>query len=566
MRRERRSGRKDSRSNDGAKGRRSVPTIEPLAESPSWGRWALAALIVVAAVVVYWNTLDNEFVTWDDADYVYHNPLLKGGLGEIWTEAFKEKSHEQYYPLVFTSFWIEHHFVGIAPKLYHATQIALHAANAALLFFVLRWLGVRLPAAALTAALFAVHPINVASVAWVTERKNTLSGFFCLAALLLYLQYRRGKATWRYWASLGAFLLALLSKTAIVLLPALFIVGDRILDRRWSKASFARAIPYFFLAFVMAMVTIHIEKQHSKSGEPIDPALRPLVACAAVVHYVGKLVWPTGFLPIYPRWPVSFGAPRYWISLAAILVAVILLLRFRKRLSEYAPWCVAMFFLPLAPAIGLIHFNLMQYTFVADHLVYLSAIGVFLAIALVLDRLFRIAKSPPDPGLAKGAVFIVAAAAILGGLTIRQNRVWHDGVSLWECTLSGNPDCVPANLNLGNHYSRNKDYEKAIPYYREAARLIPDHVNTPRWAAECCRSLGRQEEAIEYFQESMRRAEKKNPHFVTVHLEYAAYLVSLGRSDEARAVYEFVLTKDPRNSLAKKGLDRLNSAGTDPNR
>ncbi len=543
--------------------------IEPLAVTPWWMRWGLAALIAASAVAVYWNTLDNEFVTWDDADYVYNNPLLKGGLGSIWGEVFKEKKHEQYYPLVFTSYWIEYQFVGLSPRLYHVTQMGLHAANAMLWLFVLRWLGVTLPAAALTAALFAVHPINVASVAWVTERKNTLSGLFFLISLLLYLQHRHGKGTWRYWASVASLLLALFAKTTVVVLPVLLIVSDRLLDRRWTKASLRRAIPYLALAFVMAVITINVEREHSKSGRPMEPALRPLVASAAIVHYLGKIIWPAGLLPLYPRWPESFGEPRYWISAAMIVVAGALLIRFRKKLGVFALWCAAMFLLPLAPVIGLIHFNLMQFSFVSDHLVYLSAPGVFLAAALALERAFRRpASSDPAPrprtGFARPALMIVVVTIALGGPTVRRNRVWRDGVTFWECTLAGNPDCVPGNLNLGNHYERNKQYEKALPYYREATRLTPDHVNSPRFYAKCCRQLGRHEEAIEYYQEALRRADRKNPRYTAVHLEYANYLRSLGRWEEARVAYERVLQKDRNDESASKALRALSANTSRP--
>ena len=547
---------KKERRRTGQRDRRVEPMIEPLAPTDWWARWALAAMVALSAVVVYWNTLENGFVSWDDGDYVYQNPLLQGSLGSIWGELFKEDKHEQYYPLVFTSFWIEHKFVGTEPKLYHATQIALHAINSMLWLFVLRWLGVSLPAAALTAALFAVHPVNVASVSWVTERKNTLSGLFFLLSLLLYLQHRRGGRAWRHWASLASFQLALFAKTAVVILPALLIVGDRVLDRNWTKSSIRRAVPFLALAFIMAMITIGVEGEQSKSGKPVDPALRPLIACAAIVHYVGKIVWPANLLPIYPRWPESFGEPYYWLSAAALVVVAVLLVRFRKPLGDRAMWCLALFLLPLLPALGLKHFNLMQFSFVADHLMYLSAPGLFLAAALVVERLVRLADHVAV-GFGRGAV-IAAVVLVLGWLTIRQNRVWQNTETFWQYTLKGNPDCVPGNINLGNHYKRASKFEKALPYYRAAARLLPDHLNSPRFYAQCCRELGRHDEALEWYQEAIRRGEKKSPRYVAIHLEYASYLRVLKRPSDAREVYYTVLRKDPGNRVARQSLEKLN--------
>lgn len=562
MKRESRQEKKQRRTED-RRGRRAEPMIEPLAPTAWWARWALAALVATAAILVYWNTLENEFVSWDDGDYVYQNPLLQGSLGSIWGELFKEDKHEQYYPLVFTSYWIEHKFVGVEPRLYHATQIALHAINSMLWLFVLRWLGVSLPAAALTAALFAVHPVNVASVAWVTERKNTLSGLFFLLSLLFYLQHRRSGGAWRYGASLASFQLALFAKTAVVILPALLIVSDRVLDRRWTKSSLRRVVPYLALAFIMAMITIGVEGEQSKSGKPVDPMLRPLIACAALVHYAAKVIWPAHLLPVYPRWQESFLEPRYWFSAAALVVAVILLVRFRKKLGDRALWCVALFLLPLLPALGLKHFNLMQFSFVADHLMYLSAPGLFLAAALVLDRVLVRAQSSEDPaerqvefGIAVAS--IIAASLALGWLTVRQNKVWHDTESFWVYTLEGNPDCVPGNINLGNYYRRTKQCEKALPYYRAAARLLPNHTDSTRSCAQCCRELGRHDEALQWYQEALRRVDKKKPRYVAIHLEYASYLRRINRPDEARAVYEVVLRKEPGNRVALQGLERLN--------
>jgi cytochrome c-type biogenesis protein CcmH/NrfG len=140
---------------------------------------------------------------------------------------------------------------------------------------------------------------------------------------------------------------------------------------------------------------------------------------------------------------------------------------------------------------------------------------------------------------------------------MRQNRVWHDGVSLWEYTLAGNPGCISGHLNLGNHYKRTRQDEKALGHYREAMRLLPDHINSARSCAQCCRALNRSDEAIAYFQEAMRRAERKNPRYTAVHLEYAGYLRKLGRLEEARAAYEAVLAKDPAERTARAALERM---------
>ncbi len=539
--------------------------------------YALASLVIAAATIgVYWNTLGNDFVTWDDADYVYANPLLPGGLGAIWGDFTADKPHEQYYPMVFTSFWIEYCFVKTEPYLYHATQMILHAANAVLLLLVLRQLGVRYFPAVLAAALFALHPINVCSVAWVTERKNTLSELFVLLALLLYLRFRRRAGSWRYVTALFCFALALLSKSAVISLVPILIITDRLLDRRWSVASLKRAVPFFVLAMIMAAVTLSAEQRQAKSSEPLDPQLRPFVAAAALTHYGAKLVTPTDLLPVYPRWsdnPATvLSEPRYVVSMLLVLVSGVLIYVYRRKLGGTVLWGLAVFLLMTLPTLGFKNFNFLQHSFVSDHFVYHGTPGVFLAFAVLLDRLRRgsgftlapeeTAVDHPSPGASAlrmvsvtlVAVVVVATCAVL---TIRQNRVWESGVTMWEYTLLGNPDCFPANQNLGNHYARNGDFETALGYFKETIRINPTHVLRHRDCAHCCRELGRVADAIDYYRRALEVAAETNRLAVRTHTEYADYLLQLGRWQDATREYEAILWKRPDHARARAALRQL---------
>ena len=561
-----------------------LPAID---STPVW-RWLAAAVLVAAmAVAVYVNTCNNDFVTWDDTDYVTKNPLLRGSIGDVWGDlgaAFDDdpnsKPHEQYYPLVFTSFWIEYQLVELDPWLYHATQVALHAINAALLLLLLRQLGVGLFPAIFAAALFAVHPINVASVAWVTERKNTLSMLFMLIALWLYVTHCRRQRWWPYVISMVAFAAALLSKTAAVTLVPVLLITDWLLYRQWRLAAMARVVPFLVLGLVMVAVTAHVEALQSKSGQPLDPLLRLLVAAAALAHYVLKLVWPAQLLPIYPRWADTLAGamsqPRYWISLIAVIVVLVLIWRYRRWLGPYVLWGLAVFLFGLFPMLGLKHFNFLQFSFVSDHFVYHAAPGLFLVVGLLLERWRTRSKhrspssdtqtakqaiiSPPGSTtsgrtwttpsawrtvIVAGVTLVILAAC--SWLAIEQNRVWATGETMWLYTLTGNPDCYPANANLANHYVRQGDFEAAYPRYCQAASILPTHVNS-RWsAAHCARQLGRVAEALDWYDQAWQvAADTSRPRTaMVIRTEKAGYLHQLGRIEDAKSEYQQILQADP---------------------
>lgn len=527
-----------------------------MAGGPSLTRWTLALFIAAAAIAAHAASRSCGYVNWDDTDYIPRNSLVvgDGGLGAIWTDVADKDSHQQYYPLTFTSLWIEHRFVGVEPRLYHTTQVVLHAVNAVLIFFALRWLGLPIFAGACAALLFAVHPINVASVAWLAERKNTLSGVLFWLSLLLYLQFRHKRGAWRYVAALAAFQLGLFAKTAVVVLAPLLIVTDRLLDGRWSFAALKRAAPFFLLAIVMTFITAGVESRISRSGTPIDEALRPLVAAAALCHNIEKIILPVNLLPIYPRWPESFTEPRYLICLAIILAGAVGLYKYRTRISPQAFWGIALFIFAALPTLGFKHFNFLQYAFVSDHFMYLSAVGVFVVIGVTLDRLTA------NKGRVAAQIALCLAVGACAWLSIRQCRVWQSPVTFWEHTLAGNPDLFAGHFNLASYYAKSKAYEKSLSCYREAARANPDHANTRRFAAAMCDRLGRHDEAVGFYRDAIAVLDRTGRSSVDTHLELADYLARLGRRAEAADEYKGVLRRRPTDRRAQMGLENVSNA------
>jgi len=536
-----------------------TPLLLPTASLKPLHRCLVALVIACTSAAAYWNSLDCGLVNWDDKPYILENKLVTGdgGLRAIWLDAFQKNPTMQYYPLVWTTYWFEHRVSKNPPHLMHATQLVLHAATAVAVWFTLLALGAPAIAAAVAALLFALHPTNVASVTWLAERKNTLSGLFFWLALLAYIQYRRTNANWRYAASLASFLLALFAKTACLVLVPILILTDRVLAGRWQPKSLLRAAPYALLSLIMGSITARAEAANAKSGQPIDLLLRPFVAAAALVHYIWKSIWPANLVGIYPRWPESLAAPRYWISAAILVVAAALLIRFRKSLTPLALWGLGVFIIAHALTLGLIHFNYLQYSFVADHYMYLPSVGLFLIVGLLLDRAMRV-----NGVLTKSRVLLVGVPAVavllaLGALTIRQNRTWTNPETYWTNTLAANPDCFAGQFNLGNYFFANGRLDEALPRYLESVRIQPNMILTNRSVARTCKAMGRVDEATAYYTAAVEAQRRKEPTGVSTRVEFADYLRSLGRYPEALQEYEMVLSIRPNHPEAARAVAAL---------
>jgi hypothetical protein len=390
-----------------------------------------ATALLTLVIAAYIPAIMGGFV-WDDDDYVTRNPTLSGsgGLQRIW---FEIGAVPQYYPLVHTSFWLEFHLWGLWPLGYHLVNVLFHGCSAILLWRVLLRLGVR--GAWLAAAVFALHPVQVESVAWITERKNILSGVFYLSALLAYVRFLglgrggfgpRGRWGW-YWLALVLFLCALLSKTVTCSLPA------AILLLLWWKRSRLRLndvlslVPFFVLGAALGLTTAWME-QHYVGAQGAEWALswldRCLIAGRALWFYVGKLVWPARLAFIYPRWQIDSALWQYCYPLAAVGLVVCLWV-LRRRIGK-APLVAALYFGgTLGPALGFINVYPMRFSFVADHFQYMASVGLLtLMVGLLttgLDRLARAGGGRQVHGLAGPGTHVVrlaVPAALLGLLAV----------------------------------------------------------------------------------------------------------------------------------------------------
>lgn len=468
-------------------------------------RIVLSVLALVFVITLSYAPAFRAGFIWDDDDHLTHNPAVaaSGGLRLIWSSL----TISRYYPLTLTTFWVERHLWGLAPLPYHAANIALHALNTILLYALLRKLNVR--GAWLAAALWGVHPVNVESVAWVTELKNTQSGFFFLSCLLCYLQYEERYESWWWFAAANVlFAAALLSKPSTVFLPVallLYVWWQRgrqpRSDRGWQREDFFRLSPFAGMAYLMSMLTI-IEQQHLVQKEgPADWSLRLIdrfvVAGHALWFYAGKLLCPWNLAFVYPRWQIDANTVTAWLPWLAMLVIVVACWTLRRHLWAKAfTFGAGYYALALSPVLGFANVYYFRYSFVADHFAYLAGMGF---IALVVAGFASVVKQRPIQVLAS-----VIALGILGMQTWVHCEVFHDNETLWLDTLQKNPTSALAHNNLGNLYQHHGQLPLALDHLQEAARLAPGYAETHNNLGVVFAQSGRTDEAIAQFSEAVR--------------------------------------------------------------
>ncbi|MGI8966742.1 MAG: hypothetical protein ACR2H1_11740, partial [Limisphaerales bacterium] len=342
--------------------------------------WGL--ILILALTLLAYSPMFQAGFIWDDDDMLTENPLIKNGLGDIW---FSTKFYD-YFPLTLTSFWLEWRLWRMNPTGYHATNILLHGFTSIFFWRVLKYL--KIPGAWFAGLVFALHPVNVESVAWITERKNTLAMFFYALSLLLYLKFENAKHGIRnnkfYILSIITFLLALLSKTSVVMFPFVLLGCLWWRNGRIGRRDFLRVLPFFALSFVLALVTIWFQYNRAISTDIVHAAsfaARLAGAGWATWFYLFKALVPIHLAFVYPRWEINGGALLSYLPALALLGWLFFLWAFRKSWGKPFLFGVGYFILTLFPVLGFFNIYFQKYSLVADHWQYTSIIGI---IALVI--------------------------------------------------------------------------------------------------------------------------------------------------------------------------------------
>jgi hypothetical protein len=432
--------------------------------------------LLLLTTLAFRPTFGAGFLQWDDQHYVEENALLHdvSGLKKFWNPI--SRGAPQYYPLLFTSYWLEYHLWGLQAGGYHAVNLVLHLANVGLVLLLMRSFGASGWVAALAAGVFAVHPVQVASVAWIAERKNTLSGLFYLLSFLLYLRHRRTGSWSAYAACLGAFLGALLSKTQTATLPISLLLADWCLQRTGRLRTVtlgglvARLLPMLALCVLAAVVTVYFEQN------PYQPTFtlleRILVTANASWFYVLTFLAPLRLSPIYGSWDLDPSEPIWWVAVVAWPAAIAAVVYWRRRISDLILWGIAHFFVVLLPVLGFVSFNFQLYSLVADHYLYLACIGGGLAVAVCCEQLAggAGARSVRHAAVAGCAGLLLAGCGVQ---TYREATHWHDNLSFWMRVRERQPAPFLGDINLGHHYAHEGQWAEAARFYQRATEAAP---------------------------------------------------------------------------------------------
>ena len=452
----------------------------------------------------------------------------------------------RYYPIVHSAFWLFAHLWGADPLGYHLVNVALHATSAILLAVLLRRLEV--PGALLAAFVFALHPVQVESVAWMTELKNTLSTVFFLGSALWYLRFDARRSRPAYVAAFALFLLALLSKTVTASLPAaLLVVFWWKRGRLEWRRDVVPLLPFFAAGIAFGLLTAWFERTVLRAhGAEFDlsVAQRILLGGRAVWFYLWSLVWPVHLAFIYPRWRLDAGAAAQYLFPLGVVLVLAALWWWRSRTR--APLAAALLFCGLLfPALGVANLYPFRYSFVADHFQYLASIPAIASMCAVLVMLARRVRVP-EPAL------IVVLAVPLGLLSWRQAHDYRDGETLYRATLARNPECWLCYNNLAStrlHGSAG-ELDEALGYLREALRLDPQSAESHNNMGGALQRLGRLDEALNEHQEAVRL----NPALTDARYNIGVVQQALGRLDDARGEYEAVLRARADHAAAHHNL------------
>ena len=543
--------------------------------------WQIAAL--VALVLIAYLPLWRAGFIWDDDHMLTENPLIRArdGLYQFWCT----RNAADYWPLTSTTLWAEWRLWGMHPLGYHLTNLALYLAEVLLLWSVLRRL--RMPGAWLATVLFAVHPVNAESVTWIAQRKNLLAMLFYLLALLWFLKAaivgrsaegRRaleGPPPWRetqlhrgyYGLSLAAFVLAMLSKGSVAMLP-IVLAGIVAWHRRPTFADLLRLAPYFLIAAVFAAVDVWFQGRGIPEVIRRAGFLERLLGAGGVVwFYLFKAIWPVHLVFFYPQWKIHPEKASWWLPLLAAIAFTLLLWRLARRESrrprdEIRPgnlgrpygrsalFAWGYFCVSLVPVLGFTDVYFMKYSLVADHYAHVALPGLAVWLGFAAQSLLRRSTGEIRFGL---IALISLVIGLLASLTWRQNRMYRDGITLYRRVLEQDPNSWLGHNDLALELAKIPGaLPDAIFHYEQAVRInpayAPAHLNLAIALATIPERLP---EALAHYEDALRI----DPNYALAHDNFAIALAKIpGRLPEAVAQFEEALRIDPRDAQVHNHL------------
>ena len=551
---------------------RALGEAVSITEKDSWRHLAAGGTIIVLMVLIaYLPALQGGFV-WDDDVYVTLNPLLRSpeGLWKIW---FDIGSFFQYYPLTLTGFWAQYHLWGLNPLGYHLVNVLLHSLTAIILWRIIRFLSI--PGSWFAALVFALHPVQVESVAWVTELKNVLSGFLYVISFLSGLIYFQGGYTTEsvtnasasanqraifYWVSLVLYIGAVLSKTIACTLPAALL-----LVIWWKRGSIRKReikllLPFFAVGTACGLLTIWMERSTVGAvgvGWEFSFLERLLIAGRALWFYAGKLLWPQEIIFNYPRWTIDVNNLwQYVYPLAAL--AVIALLWFGRHRFGRGPITAVLFFVgTLFPALGFFNVYPMRFSFVADHFQYLASVGLIVLFTAVTARYIR----RLGPQAVRAAIIPVSIVLVLlGWQSWTLGYAYESEETLYRDIISKNPSSLLAYNNLGLVFFHKGKFKESADCYKKSLGTEPNQPDVMTSLGIALFESENFEEAFSYHKKALRL----DPQSVRANCEFGTELAKVGRYQEALRYLNRAYRLNPQSINVLNNLGWVLATAADP--
>jgi tetratricopeptide (TPR) repeat protein len=520
----------------------------PAAAHDLWRTLAVSAVLLVATWSIYGQTLGHDFVNYDDNIYVYDNPTITGGVTPSSVRlAFTQSHARNWHPLTTLSHMIDCELFGLEPRGHHFTNVLLHSTVAVLLFVSLRQLTGAFWRSAFVAAIFAVHPLRVESVAWIAERKDLLSGLFFMLTLAAYGRYVRQKTAGCYLLVALALACGLMSKPMVVTLPFVLLLLDWWPLGRFSKGGrnlslVIEKLPLMALAAAASVVTLLIQKHRGAQSDPLPFFWRLGNALTASVTYVWQTIWPTSLAPFYPHPGLQLAFWKVAAAAAVLLVlttAAVLVRRSRPDLFAGWFWYAGM----LVPVVGVVQVGAQAH---ADRYTYLPGIGLAICVAWGAAELSRRWRR-------RDVILSIASASLLGVLAIAawfQTRHWKESEALWTHTLRVTTNNDVAHLNLGQVFYRRGQIDEALAQFEQALRV---HQTTSGYdllravihtnIGSALRKKGRVDEAIAQFREAIL----SQPDYAEAHLNLGRALLEKNEIAEATTVLQKAVALEPEH-------------------
>lgn len=508
-----------------------------------------SCLLLILTPVPFLPSLNNDFVNWDDGVYIRENSWIKDlnreNIREMFTKTF---TTGEYVPLCHLSYALDYWFSGLDPGAYHRTNLILHALNTVLVFCFVVLLGGDVYSSLVCAILFGIHPLRVESVAWASERKDTLYTLFFVMSLIFYLYYKMREKRYFYFLSISMFVLSLLSKQTAIILPVILILCDYVRSDRIDKRSLLMKIPYFTLSIALGLFLIYPTATRVSIYQGHRFATRLMAVLTSPAFYLENTIIPLRLSAFYP-YPDKMDILQREFFFPAILSLYLCFTSFyfRRHTRKFLFGTLFYMFGIVPMLIGL---PFSGSVFAADRYTYLASIGIFYMAGEGFSWLYRRKLRERRTGKALLLIIFTAIAAMLSLLTWERCKVWKNNISLWQDVLRTYPDVPEAHVNLSSTYTNLGQIDKAMQHARAAIELRPRSPRAQGNLGTIYLELRQPENAIPYF----LRALEANPKSVKSHHNLGISYSMLGDFEKAIESYEKAVELEPLLAEAYDGL------------